>query len=189
MIRVTRKTTESKMEVRVSPPPVDAQYRSKIQTPLPFLNHMIEHLVWRSGYNIETAIELPDFNLTHVVCEDLGITVGKAFAAQLQKNIPRAYMALETGLVSLTKRGPLRPSVLKAVPIILWKRRESPRFARKWTARTCPPFWKALHRALAARCKCSCKQASTATIFGKPFTGRWALRWDGRWSSTRSVPE
>ncbi len=98
MTRVTRKTTESKMEVCVSPPPVDAQYRSKIQTPLPFLNHMIEHLVWRSGYNIETAIELPDFNLTHVVCEDLGITVGKAFAAQLKKNIPHGVYGFGDGI-------------------------------------------------------------------------------------------
>lgn len=89
MIRVTRKTTESEMEVRLSPPPVQADYRSKIKTPLPFLNHMIEHIVWRSGYNIETRLELPDFDLTHVVCEDLGITLGKAFAAQLQKNVPQ----------------------------------------------------------------------------------------------------
>lgn len=89
MIRVTRKTTESVMEVRLLPPPVKADYRSKITTPLPFLNHMIEHIVWRSGYNIETEIALPDFDLTHVVCEDLGITLGKAFAAQLQKNTPQ----------------------------------------------------------------------------------------------------
>lgn len=54
MIRVTRKTTESVMEVRLTPPPVKQDYRSKITTPLPFLNHMIEHIVWRSGYNIET---------------------------------------------------------------------------------------------------------------------------------------
>lgn len=89
MIRVTRKTTESIMEVRLTPPPVKSDYRSKIETPLPFLNHMIEHIVWRSGYNVETHIELPDFDLTHVVCEDLGITMGKAFAAQLQQNTPQ----------------------------------------------------------------------------------------------------
>lgn len=158
MIRVTRKTTESVMEVRLTPPPVQQDYRSKITTPLPFLNHMIEHIVWRSGYNIETKIELPDFDLTHVVCEDLGITMGKAFAAQLKQNTPQAFMDSAMLSASLTKHVVCGGS-FKAAPILNWKQTAFRRSAKEWTARTCPPFWKDLHRARAARYKFSCKKA------------------------------
>ncbi len=79
IVTVIRKTTESKITVKVSPAPVKADYRQKINTPIPFLNHMIEHIVWRSGFNIETEINLDKFDLTHVVCEDLGQTIGRAF--------------------------------------------------------------------------------------------------------------
>ena len=80
MIKVTRKTTESVITVAVGGGPVRADYRKKINTPHPFLSHMIEHIVWRSGINITTEVSLGDFFLMHVVCEDLGITMGKAIA-------------------------------------------------------------------------------------------------------------
>lgn len=79
MTTVTRTTTESKITVKISPAPIAADYRKKINTPLPFLSHMIEHIVWRSGFNIEMNIELDKFNLSHVVCEDLGQALGRAF--------------------------------------------------------------------------------------------------------------
>lgn len=85
MIQVTRKTSESRMTVRLSAGPVKSDYRSKIKTPLPFLNHMIEQTVWRSGFNIEADVALSDFQLAHLVTEDLGQAVGKAFAAYLEK--------------------------------------------------------------------------------------------------------
>lgn len=86
MIKVTRKTTESNIEVCVSEGPVSSDYRKKIVTPMPFLSHMIEHIAWRSGLNISTAAELADFNLTHVICEDLGQALGKALAAYLEES-------------------------------------------------------------------------------------------------------
>ncbi len=86
MIEVTRKTTESSMTVRLSEGPVAKDYRQKIKTPLRFLNHMIEQTVWRSGFNIETEVSLSDFQLAHLVTEDLGQAVGKAFARYLSSN-------------------------------------------------------------------------------------------------------
>lgn len=77
-IKVTRKTTESQMSVVLSEPPLKADYRSKINSPIIFLNHMIEHIAWRSGLNIEIDVRLDKFFLAHVVCEDLGIALGKA---------------------------------------------------------------------------------------------------------------
>jgi len=86
MIKVKRETTESKITVTLSPPPVKEDYRKSINTPMPFLNHMIEHIVWRSGLNIGVDIELDKFDLAHVVCEDAGMTIGKAVLQYVEKN-------------------------------------------------------------------------------------------------------
>lgn len=58
--------------------PLREDYRKYIKTPLQFLNHMLEHIAWRGGFNIEADVKLDEFALTHVICEDLGIALGKA---------------------------------------------------------------------------------------------------------------
>ncbi len=80
MNKVTRKTTESEMSVTLDFSKIKSDYREKINTPIPFLNHMIEHIAWRGGFNIEVSVKLDKFVLTHVICEDLGIAFGKAFS-------------------------------------------------------------------------------------------------------------
>lgn len=90
-IIVKRKTTESEIEVKIFPGKIAADYRKKIRTPLPFLNHMIEHIVWRSGLNIEINMTLDEFDLSHVVCEDAGMTLGKAVARYVAENCPTGF--------------------------------------------------------------------------------------------------
>lgn len=87
-ITVTRTSTESKMEVSLDFSPLASDYRTKIKTPITFLNHMIEHVAWRSGINIETSITLDEFALSHVVCEDLGIAFGKAVLECVKRSTP-----------------------------------------------------------------------------------------------------
>lgn len=77
-IKVTRKTTESEMGIMLEFSPLKSDYRKYINTPIPFLNHMIEHIAYRGGFNIETRLALADYTLTHVITEDLGIALGKA---------------------------------------------------------------------------------------------------------------
>ena len=77
-IKVTRKTTESEMSVVLDFAPLKSDYRKYIKTPIPFLNHMIEHIAWRAEVNIDVDVNLDEFVLTHVICEDLGIALGKA---------------------------------------------------------------------------------------------------------------
>lgn len=84
-VSVTRKTTESEMTLKLSAPPLAQDYRKKIDTPLIFLNHMIEHIAWRSGFNIETSVKLDKFFLAHVICEDLGIALGRAAAEYIAR--------------------------------------------------------------------------------------------------------
>ena len=77
-IKAVRKTTESIMGIILDFSPLAPNYREKICTPIPFLNHMIEHIAYRAGFNIKTTTELTDFTLVHVIAEDLGIALGKA---------------------------------------------------------------------------------------------------------------
>lgn len=84
-IEVTRTTTESRMSVALDFSPLANDYRDKINTPLTFLNHMIEHIAWRSGVNVEADVNLDKFCLTHVICEDLGLALGKAIAEYVSR--------------------------------------------------------------------------------------------------------
>ena len=77
-IKVTRKTTESEMNVALDFSPLKTDYRKYIKTPMPFLNHMREHIAYRGGFNIDVDMSLDEFTLTHVIAEDLGIALGKA---------------------------------------------------------------------------------------------------------------
>lgn len=91
MITVERKSTESNIKVSIEPGVVPADYRKRIETPILFLNHMIEQMVWRGGIGIEAKVTLDQFPLEHVVCEDLGMTLGKAIGAYCKANPVAAY--------------------------------------------------------------------------------------------------
>ena len=90
-VTAVRRTTESVVSVAIEKGAVSADYRSKIRTPLPFLNHMIEHIVWRSGLNIDINIDMPDFQLIHLVTEDVSMTLGKAVGEFVRVNCPSGY--------------------------------------------------------------------------------------------------
>ncbi|MCH5184894.1 MAG: hypothetical protein J1F64_02085 [Oscillospiraceae bacterium] len=104
-IKVTRKTTESEMTVELDFSPVKPDYRDMISTSLPFLDHMIEHIVWRSGVNIKTEVKLAKFTLTHLICEDLGIALGKAFAEYVRRNTEKGMHGYgdATGIIDEAK--------------------------------------------------------------------------------------
>ncbi len=90
-ITVTRKTTESSIKVTIQKGKLAPDYRKKIRTPHPFLNHMIEHIAWRAALNIEIDMELDEFELVHLVTEDVSMTLGRAVRAYIQKNAPEGY--------------------------------------------------------------------------------------------------
>ncbi len=90
-ITVTRKTTESSIRVSIEKGELKPDYRKKIVTPLPFLNHMIEHIAWRGALNIEIEMNLSDFDLTHLVTEDVSMTLGRAVGEYVKLNNPCGY--------------------------------------------------------------------------------------------------
>ncbi len=85
-VSVTRTTTESNMRVACDFSMLAPDYRKKINTPYPFLNHMIEHTAYRAGITVETDVKLNTFVLSHVVFEDLGIAFGKALKTYVSEN-------------------------------------------------------------------------------------------------------
>lgn len=90
-ITATRRTSESSVKVMIEKGALWSDYRDHIRTPLPFLNHMIEHIVWRSGLNIDIELDLPDFQLIHLVTEDVSMTLGKAVGEFVRLNKPSGY--------------------------------------------------------------------------------------------------
>jgi len=86
-IKVEMQTLESKIMVTLNDGHRDPEGKKKIQTPLAFFNHMLEQIVWRCELNMAVEVELDHFFLNHVVCEDVGITVGRAFKELLEKRL------------------------------------------------------------------------------------------------------
>ncbi len=71
-----RVTRESRAWARLD---FGARREFEISTGKAFLNHMVETLAWRAGANIDAKFECKTYALSHVVCEDCGIALGRAF--------------------------------------------------------------------------------------------------------------
>ncbi|KUO96312.1 imidazoleglycerol-phosphate dehydratase [Ferroacidibacillus organovorans] len=77
-ITVTRKTKESTMVVVFGRGERDATLKQRLNTTLPFFNHMLEHVVWRGELTMAVDVQLDAYHLVHVITEDTGIAFGKA---------------------------------------------------------------------------------------------------------------
>lgn len=85
-VRAVRETLESRAWVVVECGPPDPT--AIVTTRLKFLNHMIDHMAYRGLFNISGGIDeiplegippnAPSRLLDHVICEDLGATLGGA---------------------------------------------------------------------------------------------------------------
>lgn len=75
-----RITRESTIAVEIDTGDRYPDINEKINTSLHFLDHMIEHISWRSCMNIGISTSVTHYPFGHVICEDAGMTVGYAFA-------------------------------------------------------------------------------------------------------------
>ncbi len=73
-----RRTLESRVQVELDLKERDLELKEKIRTPFNFFNHMLETISWRACMNIRVQIEIDGYHLAHVICEDVGITLGQA---------------------------------------------------------------------------------------------------------------
>ena len=83
-IKLLRTTRESEINLTVEKA---KKMEFKINTGIEFFNHMLEHVVWRSGWNIFLEYKTTQFNLTHVIWEDVGIVFGRAVRELMLKNM------------------------------------------------------------------------------------------------------
>lgn len=97
-VTVIRRTSETEIRVSINKGKLAENYRKKIRTPLPFLNHMIEHIAWRAALNIDIELSFDEFELCHLVCEDVGMTLGKAVGEFVRLNSPSGY-GFATGII------------------------------------------------------------------------------------------
>ena len=87
MITVTRTTKESRICVSLDPAGLTEEYKKDLETPSAMLSHMLEHLSYRSGMGLKVSCEYDGFPLAHVLFEDLGITVGRAFGRLSERQV------------------------------------------------------------------------------------------------------
>ena len=81
----TRTSQESRISVSLRGGDRDPELKTKIQTPINFLNHTIEQWVWRACLNPEVNVELSGYRLDHVICEDTGICLGQCLAEVVEQ--------------------------------------------------------------------------------------------------------
>jgi len=97
---VTRNTQETKIAVRLN---LDGKGASKIATGVPFLDHMLEQIARHGVFDLEVSAK-GDLHIdAHHTVEDIGITLGQAFAkaAGDRKGVRRyghAYVPLDEAL-------------------------------------------------------------------------------------------
>ena len=77
---VTRTTRETAIEVAID---LDGTGLADVQTPLPFLSHMVEQIARHGGFDLRVRAQ-GDVEIDgHHTTEDLGIVLGQAFAQAL----------------------------------------------------------------------------------------------------------
>jgi len=86
-VNVTRKTNESSISVTLDGAGFPDNYKEGISTPCAMLNHMIEHIIYRSNIGIAVNCEYTAFALDHVVFEDAGSAIGRAFAKLMEQSV------------------------------------------------------------------------------------------------------
>jgi imidazoleglycerol-phosphate dehydratase len=116
---VERNTSETQIRVTLD---LDGTGKGTIQTPLPFLTHMVEQLSRHGLFDLDVVCH-GDVEIDgHHTTEDLGITLGKAFADALgdKKGIRRygsATLPMDEALVTCAVDLSGRPFFVWKVPL------------------------------------------------------------------------
>jgi len=114
-----RKTRETSISVTVD---LDGTGRATIETPLPFLSHMLEQIARHGGFDIEVRAQGDTEIDGHHTTEDIGIVLGKAFLDALgdRRGITRygsATLPMDEALVTCALDLSGRPFFVFRVPL------------------------------------------------------------------------
>ncbi len=83
LISLSRRTNEGACRITLQ---AGKRRRFRIDTGLEFFNHMLETIAWRACINTDAEFRCTNYRLTHVITEDTGIALGKAFRKMLDLN-------------------------------------------------------------------------------------------------------
>ncbi len=139
--RVERNTKETQIAVDID---LDGSGRASIQTPLPFLSHMLDQIA-RHGLFDLTVEARGDVEIDgHHTTEDLGITLGAAVLAALgdKKGLCRygeATLPMDEALVTCALDLSGRPFFVSRVPLPKAK-------LGTWDVELCPVFFEGFAR-------------------------------------------
>lgn len=141
--KVTRKTSETEITVELC---LDGTGQADIQTPLPFLSHMLEQLPRHGLFDLKVHATGDTQIDGHHTTEDIGIVLGKAFQEALgdRKGIRRygaATLPMDEALVTVALDLSGRPYFVWRVPLPKAKIGE-------WDSELAEVFFEAVARAL-----------------------------------------
>lgn len=97
-VAVRRETRESLAVVRVD---AEARRDCTIQTGLNFFDHMLETIAWNACLNFEVSFTHKRYRLTHVITEDVGLTMGRALARLLEERMPGGINGAGSGIMAI----------------------------------------------------------------------------------------
>ena len=143
--RVERMTKETRIAVEID---LDGTGRSAIQTPLPFLSHMLDQIARHGLFDLAVAAE-GDVDIDgHHTTEDLGITLGTAVAQALgdKKGLTRygeATLPMDEALVLCALDLSGRTFFVNRVPLPKAK-------LGTWDVELCPVFFEGFARGAGA---------------------------------------
>jgi len=97
-VAVRRETRESLAEVRVDD---GARRDCTVATGLNFFDHMIETIAWNACLNVDVHFSHKRYRLTHVITEDVGLTLGRALARLLEERMPGGINGAGSGIMAI----------------------------------------------------------------------------------------
>lgn len=124
-LEIIRRSSESEAKATLRQGPRDPELKAGMDTPLAFLNHMLETLAWRSCLNLGVSIRTFGYPLAHVLCEDAGLTLGEALrqyvdrmgeqgingsgaaVSGIDEALARVFVAFEDRALSIVEPGPV----------------------------------------------------------------------------------
>ena len=117
-VTAIRKTSEKqRISVTIEKGELKADYRKHIAAPIASLksDDFASISAWRAGLKIDISLDMPDFQLIHLGCQDASMTVGKA-VGEFVRVIRTSGYGFATGVIDEAKAdavnlvpGPLIP--------------------------------------------------------------------------------
>jgi imidazoleglycerol-phosphate dehydratase len=97
-VALVRETRESIVEASLD---LGARRDCTINTGLHFFDHMLEQIAWNACLNVEVRFTQKRYRLTHVITEDVGLTLGRVAGRLVQERQPAGIDAAGSSTMAI----------------------------------------------------------------------------------------